>query len=142
LKLARLIFADIYRDGGSYKASFETDGGLTYNVFLQRSKMPDSAGLHHRWLFQHFGEELPEGCLPVVTGSKEETALLGLLRDFMASRTLEAVSTTAPQENEGTHRLTELVYYIERREPCFLPILPEEVLANTALSLPARGRRL
>jgi hypothetical protein len=119
LKLTRLIFADICRDGGSYEASFETDGGLTYNVFLQRSKMPDGEGLHHRWLFQHFGEERPEGCLPVVTGSKEERALLGLLRDFMASRTLEAASARPPLENEGTDRLTELLYYIERREPCF-----------------------
>jgi hypothetical protein len=99
------------------KASF-ADGGLTYNVFLQRSKMPDSEGLHYRWLFPHFGEERAEGCLLVVTGSKEETALLGLLRDFMASRTLEAASTIAPHENRAPYRLTELVY-IERREPCF-----------------------
>ena len=117
MKLTRLVFADIYRDGGSYGASFETDDGLTYNVFLQRSKMPDSEGLHHRWLFQYYGKERPEGCLPVVTGSQEERAVLGLLRDFMASRT--AASATAPHENECTNRLNELVDYIERREPCF-----------------------
>jgi hypothetical protein len=34
MKLTRLIFADIYRDGGSYGASFETNIGLTYNVLL------------------------------------------------------------------------------------------------------------
>jgi hypothetical protein len=116
MKLTRLIFADIYRDGGSYGASFETDNGLTYNVLLQRSGMPDGEGLHHRWLFQYLGKERPQGCLPVVTGSKEEKVLLGLLSDFMASRTMEAASvTTCP----GTNRLKELVHYIERREPCF-----------------------
>jgi len=72
----KLIFADIYRDGGSYGASFETDNGLTYNIFLQRSKMPDADGLHHRWLFEYFGDNRPQGCLPVVTGSEEEKALL------------------------------------------------------------------
>jgi hypothetical protein len=116
MKLTRLIFADIYRDGGSYGASFETDNGLTYNVLLQRSRMPDGEGLHHRWLFQYFGNERPEDCLPVVTGSKEEGVLLGLLSAFMASRTMEAASATTPP---GTNRLKELVHYIERREPCF-----------------------
>jgi hypothetical protein len=118
MKLTRLIFVDIYRDGGSYGASFETDNGLAYNVFLKRSRMPDGAGLHHRWLFQYFGKKRPEGCLPVVTGSKDERALLGLLRDFMASRILEAPAT-APHENDAPNRLKELVAYIERREPCF-----------------------
>jgi hypothetical protein len=72
MKLTRLIFADICRDGGSYVASFETDDGLTYNVLLKRSKMPDGEGLHHRWLFQHFGKERPEGCLPVLTEVKRK----------------------------------------------------------------------
>jgi hypothetical protein len=81
--------------------------------------MPDGEGLHHRWLFQWFGKERPEGCLPVVTGSNEERGLLWLLRDFMASKTLETAPPTAPHENYNTTRLKELVHYIERREPCF-----------------------
>jgi hypothetical protein len=120
MRLTRLIFADIYRDGGSYGASFETDNGLTYNVELQCSRMPDDEGLHHRWLFQYFGKERPEGCLPVVTGSEDERALLERLRDFLASTTPEAALPLASLESEGRpDRLKELVDYIERREPCF-----------------------
>ena len=112
----KLIFADIYRDGGSYGASFETDNGLTYNIFLQRSKMPDADGLHHRWLFEYFGDNRPQGCLPVVTGSEEEKALLNRLKDFLGSCTLGLASSS---EHESLDRLKELVHYIERREPCF-----------------------
>jgi hypothetical protein len=57
--------------------------------------------------------------LPELTGSKEERVLLGLLRDFMESKTLEAAAATARQENCATNRLKELVHYIEHRERCF-----------------------
>ena len=117
----KLIFADIYRDGGSYGASFETDNGLTYNIFLQRSKMPDADGLHHRWLFEYFGDNRPQGCLPVVTGSEEEKALLDRLKDFLGSCTLGLASSS---EHESLDRLKELVHYIERREPC----LPSDLI--------------
>jgi hypothetical protein len=118
VKLAKLIFADIYRDGGSYEASFETDEGLIYNVWLQCSRMPDDEGLHHRWLFHYFGDERPKDCLPVVTGSDEERALMGRLRSVLAAPTLEGVSV-GTLENKDLDRLNELLGYIERREPCF-----------------------
>jgi hypothetical protein len=114
VKLTKLHFADIYRDGGSYGASFETDNGLIYSIWLQRSKMPDGDGLRHRWLFEFLGASRPEGCLPMVTGSEEEKALLGRLKDFLASCTLERASS----ERANLDRLTELAQYIERREPC------------------------
>jgi hypothetical protein len=116
MKLTKLNSADIYRDGGSYGASFETDNGRTYNVWLQRSKMPDSDGLHHRWLFEYFGADRPRGCLPIVTGSADENALLGRLKNFLASSAHELFSSS---EHANLGRLTELVHYIERREPCF-----------------------
>jgi hypothetical protein len=122
MKITKLTFADIYRDGGSYRACFETDNGLTYNIWLQRSKMPDGDGLHHRWLFEYFGTDRPQGCLPVVTGSKEEKALLDRLKDFLRSCTLGLAS---PSEHKNLDRLTELVHYIERREPC----LPSDLTA-------------
>ena len=120
MKLTRLISAESYRDGGSYGASFETDDGLAYNVWLQQSKMPDDEGLHHRWLFQNFGKMRPEGCLPVVTGSEDERVLLEHLHDFLASATQETASPLVSVEDDGhVVRLKELVGYIERREPCF-----------------------
>ena len=122
MKLTKLNFADIHRDGGSYGASFETDNGLTYNIWLQRSKMPDGDGLHHRWLLEYFEASQPQGRLPVVTGSEEEKALLGRLKDFLASCTLELASSS---ERTNLDRLTELVHYIERREPC----LPSDLIA-------------
>jgi len=119
MKMMKLNFANIHRDGGSYGASFETDDGLTYNIWLQRSKMPDGDGLHHRWLFEYFGTSRPQGCLPVVTGSDEEKALLRRLKDFLASQTLRPTSSSACIEHANLDRLRELVHYIERREPCF-----------------------
>ncbi|MCK1393217.1 hypothetical protein [Bradyrhizobium sp. 1] len=114
VKLIKLKFADVHRDGGSYGASFETENSLEYNVWLQRSKMPDNYGLHHRWLFEFFGSNRPEGCLPVVTGSEEEKALLDRLKVFLASCTLNPTAS----ERGYLDRLRELVHYIERREPC------------------------
>jgi hypothetical protein len=119
IKLAKLIFADVFRDGGSYQASFETHDGLTYNIWLQRSKMPDDEGRHYRWLFEYFGTQRPEGCLPIVTGSREEKILLGRLRDFLASCTPEVASLSICFNDASLVRLRELVHYIERREPCF-----------------------
>lgn len=117
MELRKLIFAVIYRDGGSYGAAFETDDGRTYNIRLQRSRMPDAAGLHHRWLFEYFGErfgdERPENCRPVVTGSTEERALLARLNAFMAS----VYSASLPDADLTC--VTELIRHIERREPCF-----------------------
>jgi len=115
----KLNFADIHRDGGSYGASFETDDGLTYNIWLQRSKMPDGDGLHHRWLFEYLGAIRPQGCLPVVTGSDEEKALLRRLKDFLASQTFGPTSSSAYVEQANLDRLRELIHSIEHREPCF-----------------------
>src|SRR5262245_25721924 len=56
-KLMRLVGVDVHRDGGSYSAAFATANGAIYSIWLQRSRMPDSDGLHHRWLFEYFGEE-------------------------------------------------------------------------------------
>ncbi len=117
MQLTRLIYADIYRDGGSYGASFETSEGHTYNIWLECSIRPDEEGLHHRWLFHYFGEERPKDCLPVVTGSTEERELLGRLRGFLAVPPLEGASPD-PEDN-SLYRLKKLIGYIERREPCF-----------------------
>jgi hypothetical protein len=112
VELKKLTFADIYRDGGSYGATFETDDGRSYNVWLQRSKMPDSEGLHHRRLFAYFGAELPERAPPIMTGSDEERTLLSRLNRLATSS-----GDTASAAN--IDRLRELIGYIERREPCF-----------------------
>jgi hypothetical protein len=119
MKLTKLIFADAYRDGGSYGASFETDDGVIYNIWLQRSKMPDGEGLHHHWLFEYFGADRPEGCLPVVTGSEKERALLSRLSDFLVRSTLRVAPLSASVGDASFGRLIELMHYIERREPCF-----------------------
>jgi hypothetical protein len=113
------LYRGIHRDGGSYGATFETEGGLIYNVWLQRSKMPDGEGLHHRWLFEYVGANRPQDCLPIVTGSEEEKALLVRLKDFLASRPPRIVSSSSIVEHADLDRLRELVHYIERREPCF-----------------------
>jgi len=112
MKLVNLLSADMYRDGGSYSAEFETDDGLGYSVFLQRSKMPDEEGLHHRWLYKYRGFVKPANCKPVLTGSSEEQELLKRLKNFVAANS---------QENETYNfkRLCELIEYITLRESCF-----------------------
>jgi hypothetical protein len=120
MKLTKLMFADIYRDGGSYKARFETDDRRIYNIWLQRSAMPDVDGLHYRWLFEYFGDRRPETCLPIVTASEDERALLGRLRDFLGANDPDnAISPKHPSSASPDH-LKKLVHYIEHREPCFL----------------------
>jgi hypothetical protein len=124
-KLTKLVFADVYRDGGSYSASFETADGAIYSVWLQRSKMPDSEGAHHRWLFEYFGMERPQDCPPIVTGSAAEKALFARLRRFLADQAPDDVLVPDPQSKRSFSRLRELVYYAERREPCFSYDLPK-----------------
>ena len=120
MKLIELNFADLYRDGGSYRASFQTDNDLTYNVWLQRSKVPDEEGLHHRWLYEYVGSHRPRNCLPVITGSVEERAILHRLKVFLA-----ASRGTSSFDRTDLVRLDELVHHIERREPC----LPSDLLS-------------
>jgi hypothetical protein len=116
IELNRLVVADVVRDGGSYGACFETSDGRLYSIWLQRSKMPDAEGPHHRWLFEYFGPARPQNCLPVITGSEDERALLDRLNDFMASLTANPIT---PAEGMSVIRLRELIHYIERREPAF-----------------------
>ena len=54
-RLRRLMFADVYRDGGSFEARFETESGKGFGLWLQRAAMPDASGPHHRWLFAYEG---------------------------------------------------------------------------------------
>jgi hypothetical protein len=85
MKLVKLLWADIFRDGGSYGAEFSTDEDLSYSLFLQRSRMPDEEGLHHRWLFEYRGSfsERPENCLPVLAASVQEQQIIERLKIFL-----------------------------------------------------------
>src|SRR3954463_9446098 len=88
MMFVHLESADVYRDGGSYAATLRNADGAEYQLWLERSRMPDSQGLHHRWLFAysgptHFGPGYPPGCVPVVTGSDAERELNESLRSFV-----------------------------------------------------------
>lgn len=116
MKIVELLWADIYRDGGSYEARFSTQDGLGYGLWLQRSTMPDAKGTHHRWLFEYRGDKRPTGCVPVITGSDEEHELVRRLNAY-----LEATNSL-PQNRENVYflrRLREMRDYILCREPCF-----------------------
>jgi hypothetical protein len=80
--------------------------------------MPDAEGLHHRWLFESFGEQRPDGDLPIVTGSNAERALIARLKGFLALAESGAPDMPAPVSADSLRRLGELIKYIERREPC------------------------
>ena len=118
MKLVELIEADIYRDGGSYGASFIADDDREYGLWLERSRMPDGAGLHHRWLFEYRGSERPNDCVPVVTGSDEERALFDRLDEFLRAPIVRLTSHS-PDPSNRLRRLGELRDYAARREPSF-----------------------
>ena len=113
-----LIEADVYRDGGSYGASFLGDDGLEYGLWLERSRPPDAAGLHHRWLFEYRGPVRPDDCVPVVTGSIEEQELLARIDEFLLLHSVE-FTLRVPDAAHNLQRLRELRDYAARRDPCF-----------------------
>lgn len=123
MKLVKLLWADIFRDGGSYGAEFSTDEETNYSIFLECSPMPANEGLHHRWLFAYRDSfsERPENGFPVTTGSIEEQELVNRLKRF-----LEAIGKFKDEdenqynsESYRLKRLEELLHYISLREPCF-----------------------
>jgi hypothetical protein len=85
LQFKRLQFADVIRDGGSYVAIFETDAGKEFGLWLQRSRMPDENGRHHRRLFAYHGTEKPLDSIPMLTGSDDEALLLESLGTFLCA---------------------------------------------------------
>jgi hypothetical protein len=115
MTFAGLETADIYRDGGSYAATLRTADGVEYQLCLRRSRMPDSDGLHHRWLFAYEGAAYrgpgyPPHCVPIVTGSDAEHELLDSLRIF-----IEGGRRTASEYH--WRRFNEMFHYIALREP-------------------------
>ncbi len=113
MKLVELQEADMYRDGGSFGALFLADDGGEYGLWLERSHMPDAAGLHHRWLFQYRTHSPPEGCTPVSSGGTDEAEILRLLDEFLRSPVL---SSQAPKES--LRRLRQMRKWIQKREAC------------------------
>ncbi|WP_257167859.1 hypothetical protein [Bradyrhizobium sp. SRS-191] len=115
--LARLISVNVFRDGGSYEARFATDDGRLIALWLQRSAMPDAAGLHHRELFLYEeGSAVPDPRL-LITGSSEEQDLLQRLTEVIARPRQDC----DPGELE---RLGRMIACIERREPLFPGMQP------------------
>lgn len=111
-----LLSAEIYRDGGSYRAALRSTAGGKYELMLRRSRMPDAAGLHHRWLLVTEPGEPSNASgatreRAVVTGSEAERRLLEALRAFIANGRGKA-------SQHDWERLTEMVEYITVRESC------------------------
>ena len=126
MKLVELLSADIYRDGGSYSADFLTDENLNYSIFLKCSKMPDEIGLHHKWLFEYSGNELPyintnfsENFIPVLTGSIQEINLLKRLKKFVEENNQLNSKDESETEKYKLRMLHKMIDYILLREPCF-----------------------
>jgi hypothetical protein len=121
MKLVELQQADIYRDGGSYGARFLADDAQEYGLWLQRSRMPDEAGIHDRWLFQYPAQTPPDGCIPVVSGSADEAEILRLLDEFLQTPVLGWRASA-----ESLSQLREMRKRIPMREACS----PDNVLGH------------
>jgi hypothetical protein len=117
MELRALLGADIYRDGGSFRAVFETDEGQEYGLWLQRSAFPDASGLHHRWLFEFSGRNKPDGAIPIVTGSDDEKRIVAMLERFLAEA--QANTERSDQEGRANGQLVRMLEHIRRRDPCF-----------------------
>jgi len=103
-------------------------GGLTLHsasIFCPPPYLgPDKDGLHHRWLFEYRGYDRPENCIPVVTGSAEEQALIQRLLDFLQRPVFPPFADPTPGDYH-IECLQEMLHYILRREPCFTADLRE-----------------
>lgn len=117
MRLVELLEADICRDGGSYEARFLADDGEEYGLWLECSRAPAAAGLHHRWLFEYRGSLRPVSCVPVVAGSEQERALLLRLDAFLEAPVVR-IAGEAPVSDHRLQRLRELRDFAVRREPC------------------------
>lgn len=115
VKLLQLIEADIYRDGGSYGARFETDENIDYCLWLQCLQMSNDEGLQHRDLFEYRGTERPDNCSPVTLGSEADQQIILRIQEFLAHPQLSP-DPWLTIDNRVT-RLTEMLHYMPRRKP-------------------------
>jgi hypothetical protein len=114
MNLLHLLSADIYRDGGSYGARFSDSDNQTYTLWLQRSAMPDNAGLHHRSLFLYAGDTRPSDCKPIGIGTPEELSIVATIESILAADQRQGRDHTSHQDFE---RLRQMLSYIKVREP-------------------------
>ncbi len=120
MKLHALTFAELIRDGGSYAAQFTTDDGLEYSLWLQRHGFGRSGQEpRHRFLFEYRGATRSPDCVPVVTGSDQEQAIIRRLRAFLDEAAARQRATASCEERRNLQRLTEMLEFIARRGPCF-----------------------
>jgi len=119
MKLVKLLWADIFRDGGSYGAEFSTDEDLSYSLFLKCSPMFDDDSLHHRWLYEFRGSEQPKNSSPVLSGSIEEREIVNRLDYFL--KNYPKFDNEQQEESYKYHikQLEKMLHYILLREPCF-----------------------
>ncbi len=118
MKLTALIDAEIYRDGGSYEARFQTDDGEPYTVWLQAFAARTQSRPRHQWLFEYRADQRPADAVPVVSGSQQEHELLARLDAFLLAPTETPVATAWPPEGHRLARLREMREFIPQREPC------------------------
>ncbi|MBS1914179.1 MAG: hypothetical protein JST22_19480 [Bacteroidetes bacterium] len=117
MNIEELVRVDYFRDGGSYQAIFTTDDGLGYGLWLQCSRVAAGSGPRHRWLFEYRGYERPSGCVPVITASGQEQAIVGRLREALAHPRVAAGDDGLPAEWH-IERLREMLASILERERC------------------------
>jgi len=116
MRLVKLLFCDIYRDGGSFGASFATSEGGTFSLELQCSdSSPVNHQLAHRWLFAFPGTDLPPERIPLVTGSDDELRLFALVDAYLQSVSSLSEAPSGPD----VERLVEMRHYMAIREPSF-----------------------
>lgn len=107
MKLARLLEAEIYRDGGSLEATFQDDAGNERSLFLQVSRMPDEKGYHHKALYPsryRLADEMPA---PILKGSDQEKQWMDALAAWIASNiSAEKLATFRSADFQANDRTT------------------------------------
>ncbi|HVZ41087.1 MAG TPA: hypothetical protein VHI13_17525 [Candidatus Kapabacteria bacterium] len=115
--IEELVRVDYFRDGGSYQAIFATDDGLGYGLWLACSRTAERSGPRHRWLFEYRGYERPPGCVPVISESPQEHAIVERVREALAHRRVAAGDDGLPAEWH-IERLQDMLASILVREHC------------------------
>lgn len=101
MKLMKLLYAGIDTNGG-YGASFDTDDGAQYQVWL--------GGPHLRSVLEFRGDSQPADCPDVLSDSPQETALLHLLDEFL----LNPVLANPSLSRDPLRRLRKMRDFIAR----------------------------
>lgn len=132
--LAVLRGADIWRDGGSYSATFsardgsgvrfwlQVDHRVAFQFLSQDQPLPDPQA-RHLYLFAGWGfdpceDKLPLTEMPILTGSVADQSIVSRIADFLRSPVVDVPFAHRTPAEHYIQRLQEMHVAIQDRSAC------------------------